>query len=120
MARTNSCSSPACFTDAISNEISLSDDEKELIRLSHRWLNVYCQHVKEPRMQIPEPRGTVLEAWSMLVMVSMFNGYSGFPKQQVQEAVPTPPDFILRVAALVSRLESSPKEQEDGRTLSCS
>ena len=105
MARTNSCCTPACFTDAI--DFPLEDEEKELIRIAHRWLSEYCWHIKEPHARIPQPIGTVHEAWSTLTMVCILSGYADlFPALRVKDAVPTPPDFIPRIGALVRRLEA--------------
>ena len=96
-----------CFTNVLAEELPLSHDEKALLRIARTWLSEYCAHIKEPNALIPEPRGTKHEAWSILTLVSILWGYAGmFPTLQVREAVPTPPDFLPRIAALVRRLEA--------------
>ena len=109
MARTLSTSEPVCFTDTIAYEFPLDDDEKELIITAHRWLNTYCQLIDS---NAPAPQGTRYEAWATLSMVSMLSGYTGFPSPQTKSAVPTPPDFIQRIGALVDRLQAKPAGKE--------
>jgi hypothetical protein len=94
----------ASFTDVLALELPLSPEEKALLCLAHHWLSEYCARIKEPNARVPEPRGTKHEAWSMLTLVSILLGYADmFPRLRVP--VPTPPDFLPRIAALVYRLE---------------
>ena len=94
------------YADALATEVPLDDAERELLRRAHRWLAAYCERIKDPPARPPAPRGTAHEAWATLTLVSMLMGYGElFPALQVREAVPTPPDFQQRVAALVRRLE---------------
>jgi hypothetical protein len=96
-----------CFTNTLAEELPLSHEEKAILRIARNWLIEYCARVKEPNARVPEPTGTRHEAWSMLTLVSMLFGYSSLcPALRVP--VPTPPDFLPRIAALVRRLESSP------------
>ena len=90
------------FADSITD----IPEERELINTAHKWLIAY-RNLNNPGNVAPMPTGTRYEAWAILTMVSMFYGVSEmFPALQVREAVPTPPDFLVRLVAMVGRLET--------------
>ena len=105
------------FADALHRDFPLSNDEKEVVELAHRWLAEYCARIKAPSARILAPRGTAYEAWTTLTLVYMLWGFPMHPAPQVNEAVPTPPDFIARIAALVQRLEIEGATADAGRAL---
>lgn len=107
------------FTDTLALDFPLSDDEKEVIQLTHRWVSTYRKLMKGLD-GIPEPSGTPYEVWSMANMVVMLWNVPCFPATQVRETVPTPSDFMSRVVALIRRLEtvSVAEDLSLGRALS--
>jgi hypothetical protein len=92
---------------------TLSDDERALVRQAFDWLVVYrllCRGegaAASARAPGPQPVGTRYEVWATLTLIYILNGFSRtlFPMQQTCEAVQTAPDFMLRVNALLGRLE---------------
>lgn len=92
----------------------------ELLQTAHRWVGKYCELCNAPTVcQIPEARGTTLEAWLLLNMAAMLLGFPSYPAEQVREAVPTPLDYYPRIVALKRRLETAPvaaAEESIGRT----
>ena len=108
------------FTSStLAPNFSLSDDEMELLQTAHRWVGKYCELCNAPTVcQIPEPRGTTLEAWLLLNMAAMLLGFPSYPAEQVREAVPTRHDYYQRLDALKRRLDTAPVAAEDsiGRT----
>jgi hypothetical protein len=108
------------FTSStLAPNFSLSDDEMELLQTAHRWVGKFCELSNAPTVcQIPEARGTTLEAWLLLNMAAMLLGFPSYPAEQVREAVPTPHDYYPRIVALKRRLETAPVAAEDsiGRT----
>ena len=96
------------FTSILARDFPLSDDEQEVLQVAHRWVSTYCRLMNEDSFRhIPEPRGTVFEAWTILNMATMLWGFQMFSAMQVRMAVPTPPDHLHRMAALIRHLESA-------------
>jgi hypothetical protein len=99
------------FTNNLAPNLVLSDDERDLLQIAHRWVSTYCNLCSASTA--PEPQGTVLEAWAIINMASMLWGFPSYPAEQVRAAVPTPFDYHPRLSALRLRLEAA-----EGRTLS--
>ena len=109
------------FTSTLAREFPLSDDEQEVLQLAHRWVEAYWQLMNENGFyKMPEPKGTVFEAWSIVNMVTMLWGMQMYPAMQVRMEVPLPVDYFTRVVELKKRLEIAPSAEGGclGRSLS--
>jgi hypothetical protein len=109
------------FTSTLAREFPLSDDEQEVLQLAHRWVGVYFRMMNENGFhRMPEPKGTMFEAWSIVNMVTMFWGMQMYPAMQVRMEVPLSLDYFPRVVALKQRLELAPSAEGEclGRSLS--
>jgi len=98
------------FTSTLAREFPLSDDEQEVLQLAHRWVEAYWQLMNENGFyKMPEPKGTVFEAWSVVKMATMLWGLQAFPALQVRMELPG--DYFPRVVALQQRLEIAPSAE---------
>ena len=109
------------FVSTLALEFPLSESEQEVLLVAYRWVITYSRMMNADSFRcIPEPKGTVFEAWTILNMATMLWGFQMFPTMQVRLAVPTPADHLNRMAALIRRLEVAPSAEGEcvGRTLS--
>jgi hypothetical protein len=93
------------FTNTLAPNFVLSDDERDLLQIAHRWVSTYCSLCAETT--VPEPQGTVLEAWAIINMASILWGFPSYPADQVRASVPTPFDYHPRLYVLKKRLEAA-------------